>query len=747
MKLSKNKKIYYSILLFILLSMFTIYPNVYILTKNTETVIDNNAKNKMALYTLHKDEYISTTINIHEKLKKLSFGLKTENIKNNITVELSQGNLVEKYEIVPTADISKVIDLSKNRFKSGELKIKLINTSENDIQCLMNYPNITSGYVKLNGNYDINVHSMYLTTTYSGNKFYTVFLIAFIFILIIQAYISYIVFSKELKDNRVYWLSALLFLLICILRFPYFTFWAEPVAETLTIYTAHNLDKSFSIIDMLMVTDYSMTYLSSIINVIGRVIGLNKYLVVYLYMSGIIIACLWLALFTRISLRKYLPDYMRIIITFSLLSLWNFEAFYINSMFTYWGIYFIIFMYLVDLDKFSKTKYILSMILIFLVVNNKMSFIFLIPSAFMMIFYYGVQNKRKLYMQIVIILSCLMNYIVYSILVPSVTSGNSSLFDRLLNIDSAVIKMMYGMTAVLNLQKILPMFEQYNSLIIIVSVLVYSVYIFYKKKNIHNEGYILFVILVAIFMSQYIHVVSAFKVLDIQEIYNKINTIPILRTWYMLYLSVFMLIVYGLYIIYIKNIHKMLPKILFVVLILLVTLPWQRQSQDNNHLVRNDYKNRYVEYYQYINKDIVSIPTWPHEWAYTKNATNKVYKYFMNQYIQLDSKTYFAGVENIYKDYIDISSLLEKKCIISLHNNYTDIKYNYGKVTAVFYDKNGNIISHNRQLNESNYYPLTGSYMSFIFKKPICNIDRIGFIDDKNNPVYVTDRFIMGIAG
>ena len=76
----------------------------------------------------------------------------------------------------------------------------------------------------------------------------------------------------------------------------------------MTLYVKYNLDKSFSILDMLLVTDLSMTYLSSAINIIGRILGLDKYLIVYLYLSGIIIACLWLALFTRISLRKYFPQ-------------------------------------------------------------------------------------------------------------------------------------------------------------------------------------------------------------------------------------------------------------------------------------------------------------------------------------------------------------------------------------------------------------------------------------------------------
>ena len=480
----RNLKLIYSILLFLVLSLFTVYPHIDILKYRSETVIDNNAKDRkyISSYQLNQNDYISTTININDKIKEMIFKIDTSKIKNNIKIELSQVNVKQIYEIGQSNDINKIIKLEKNKFKAGKLNIKIINTSENSISYIVNYPNKTSGYIKLNGEKDVNAFSIYLKTIYSGSDFLLVSWIVFILILFIQGYISYIVFAKELQDNRVYWLSALLFLLLCILRFPLLTLWAEPISETMTLYVKYNLDKSFSILDMLLVTDLSMTYLSSAINIIGRILGLDKYLIVYLYLSGIIIACLWLALFTRISLRKYFPDYIRLIIAFSLLNQWDGEAFYINSMFIYWGIYFIIFMYLIDLDKLSKLQYILGMILIFLIVNNKMSYIFLVPSAFLMIFYYGLKNKRKLYMQIVMIISCFMNYIVYSLLTSAQSSRSAGMIERIFDIDTGIIKMLDGIASVINLQVLFPKYTQIFSLFILLILIIYSIYIIIKNK-------------------------------------------------------------------------------------------------------------------------------------------------------------------------------------------------------------------------------------------------------------------------
>ncbi len=742
----KYLKLIYSIILFLVLSLFTVYPHIDILKYRSETVIDNNAKDRkyISSYKLNKNDYISTTININNKIKELVFKIDTSKIKNNIKIELSQENINQIYELGQSNDINKIIKLEKNKFKAGKLNIKITNTSENNITYIVNYPNKTSGYIKLNGEKDVNAFSIYLKTIYSGSDFLLVSWAVFIFILLIQGYVSYIVFAKELQDNRVYWLSALLFLLVCILRFPLLTLWAEPIAETFILYVKYNLDKSYSLIDMLFLKDLSMTYLSSIINIIGRILGLDKYLVLYLYMTGIIIACLWLALFTRISLRKYFPDYIRLIITFSLLGLWQGEAFYVNGMFAYWGIYFIVFMYLIDLDKLSKLQYILGMILIFLIVNSKMSYIFLVPSAFLMIFYYGLKNKRNLYMQIVIIISCFMNYIVYSILTPSESNRHSGMMERIFDIDTGIIKMLDGIASVINLQILFPKYTQIFSLFILLVLLIYAIYTIIKNKSIKNNGYILIVILVAVFMSQYIHVISNFvTVSHLKAEFNNFNKLPYYRGLYMLYISVYMLLTYVLCLLYRNNYVK--TRIYVVFCIIIIGMLLQNNIQANNYIIYNNYKNMYKDYYYFIKNNNMSIPNATHVINYSKNAYQKIYNYENELYNELNIKSY-KNSTTIYEEYDNIKLILSNKCIISMHNNYADIQYNKGQVTVNFYDKDGNIISKQKQLNESNYYIPTGSFMSFMFKDPICNIDKIEFTDEENKTVWVTGRIILGVV-
>lgn len=750
----RNLKLIYSILLFLVLSLFTVYPHIDILKYRSETVIDNNAKDRkyISSYQLNQNDYISTTININDKIKEMIFKIDTSKIKNNIKIELSQVNVKQIYEIGQSNDINKIIKLEKNKFKAGKLNIKIINTSENSISYIVNYPNKTSGYIKLNGSKDVNAFSIYLKTIYSGSDFLLVSWIVFILILFIQGYISYIVFAKELQDNRVYWLSALLFLLVCILRFPLLTLWAEPISETMTLYVKYNLDKSFSILDMLLVTDLSMTYLSSAINIIGRILGLDKYLIVYLYLSGIIIACLWLALFTRISLRKYFPDYIRLIIAFSLLNQWDGEAFYINSMFIYWGIYFIIFMYLIDLDKLSKLQYILGMILIFLIVNNKMSYIFLVPSAFLMIFYYGLKNKRKLYMQIVIIISCFMNYIVYSLLTSAQSSRSAGMIERIFDIDNGIIKMLDGIASVINLQVLFPKYTQIFSLFILLILIIYSIYIIIKNKNIKNNGYIIFVILVAVFMSQYTHIIGG--VGTYQEQYLIFKKLEHGRRFYMLYLSTYFLIIS---LIYITHKYKMNNKLLSILLILLVTIPWQFQLPSMSHIGKNNVRLdsynsieqfKYIEYSQYIHNDKVFIPSALRVWAYSSIGVYGNNFNYNNYYSVSKGSSIFGYDPNDYgitKEYNNfnnffITNKFKSKCIVSLFNHSVDQLYNYGKVRIDLYSKGDKITSYNN-INDNKY-----GNLGFIFKEPICNIDRIELTDEENKSVWVTGRIILGVV-
>ena len=67
----RNLKLIYSILLFLVLSLFTVYPHIDILKYRSETVIDNNAKDRkyISSYQLNQNDYISTTININDKIK------------------------------------------------------------------------------------------------------------------------------------------------------------------------------------------------------------------------------------------------------------------------------------------------------------------------------------------------------------------------------------------------------------------------------------------------------------------------------------------------------------------------------------------------------------------------------------------------------------------------------------------------------------------------------------------------------
>ena len=84
----KYLKLIYSIILFLVLSLFTVYPHIDILKYRSETVIDNNAKDRkyISSYKLNKNDYISTTININNKIKELVFKIDTSKIKNNIKI-------------------------------------------------------------------------------------------------------------------------------------------------------------------------------------------------------------------------------------------------------------------------------------------------------------------------------------------------------------------------------------------------------------------------------------------------------------------------------------------------------------------------------------------------------------------------------------------------------------------------------------------------------------------------------------
>lgn len=753
-------KIIYSLILFSILSFFTIYPHMDIIHYRLNTVIDNNAKNKQHIKQIifNNQDNISTTIYVDSNLKQIDFALQNNRNNKPVTAILSQNNIIKTYKLNKVNNNLYRLKLFNNEFTKGRLNILLLNDTDTNLSFNINYPHIKSNHIKYNGEY-IDGYSLQLYVVYKGSDFLNISIILFVIIIIIQVYLSYIAVSNNVKDNRVFYISVLLFLLICIFRFPLLTLWAEPIAETMTLYASYNLNHNYSLFDMLLLKDFSMTYLPSIINIFGRILNLDEYLIVYLQMTGIIIACIWLALFTRISLRKYLPDYVRLVLTFSLLSLWDGEAFYINSMFIYWGIYFIIYLYLIDLDKLKKYQYIFSMILLFLILSSKMSYIFLIPTAFLMIFYYGVKYKRALIMQVVIICSCLLNYITYSALMKE-QSAQQSLLNYIFKLKSGFIQMLNGIGTVIHIDKIFINYTHYILILLLIILLVYIIYQFIQYKNIHNHAFILLVIITTIFMSQYIFIVSGFGMpRNMLFELGDFKFIGYGRKTYFIYIMVYVLILYIMYLVVYKNCNKKNFSIIYTLLmftILFITIPWNfdRVSLSNFsvHTRLDTYKHldhyKYSEFISNIeNNEYIAIPSSLRAWPYIKNA--KLYRFdSANSYKESPFNNPFDVIENINNindsyDYNLISKYGGGRCMISLYTKQADILYNNlteDKLYMKILDKDGKIITA-KQINTSKY-----GQIGFMFNKPICNVSKIWFENNTKQIIYINSKFLIGIT-
>ena len=355
-------------------------------------------------------------------------------------------------------------------------------------------------------------------------------------------------------------------------------------------------------------------------------------------------------------------------------------------------------------------------------------------------------------MQIVIIISCFMNYIVYSILTPLEQSRGAGMIERMFDIDTGIIKMLDGLSSVMNLEMIFPKYTQIFSLFILLVLMIYAIYTIIKNKNIKNNGYILIVILVAVFMSQYIHVISVIGAY--QEKFMIFHKLEHGRRFYMLYVTTYLLLIFLTY--YLFH-YKVNNKLLSILLILLVTIPWQFQLPSMSHIGKNNVRLdsynsidqfKYTEYVQYTNIDKVFIPAALRVWPYSSIGVYGNNFNYNNYYSISKGSSIFGSDPNDYgitKEYNNFNNFFIKnkfksKCIVSLFNHSADQLYNHGKVRIDLYSKGDKITSYNN-INDNKY-----GNLGFIFKEPICNIDTIEFTDEENKPVWVTGRIILGIV-
>ena len=745
------------ILLFCVLSIYTIYYNIEILKLRSETIINNNVEEQsfIGVNNLDNGSFISSNIYINKNLKEIYLRV---DIDSPIQVELKQNNRKEIITLNVTKEDYKKITLPRDKFNEGILTVKLINYSGKPQKYYVNYPNKESGYIKLNDKETIHAYSIQMKQVYKGSDFYIISWILFIIIILLQFLITYYSLANDLKDNRIYWLTSLLLVLIAIFRFPMFTIWAEPIVETMNIFMNVNLQYNKSIIDMLLTTDLSMTYLPSIINIIGRILHIEENLVVYLHMSGIIIACLWIALLTRISLRKYLPDYIRVIIVFSILMLWNSETFFISSMFIYWGIFFIIYCYVLDLNKLTRKQFVFSMIMIFLIINGKMVYIVLAPIAVLFIFYFGLSNKRNLIMQIVIIVSSILNYLVYSIIVKDVIKAKSiNLLDRIFDYKTTIAMTFDSIASIFNINIVTTKCAHMIAENIIIIISVYSIYRIIKdRKIINNKGTLIFILILSIFSISHIYNITNMMIYKANIC--EFNYIPIYRWSIFNYIITYMLVVVLITILYDyikKTKYFKTASYVVIAIILVITSNWPTNANSITYLglyTRVDsYQTweqyRFRDYIKYFKNEYAAIP------ASMGGLNNLTKKSKMQCYdIVLDKEEDFnicyynptakiVAFRDILNKYDFKKSSVKNKCIVSLYTSQMDMNYSIGKIKIIMYDQNNQIIKEQIQDNKKMY-----NQIGFHFDAPVCNVDYVEFYDEKNNIIYTSSKMVIGIA-
>ena len=686
-------------------------------------------------------------IYIPKHVKKYGVMFATYRRKNTgkIKIEITQGNK-KSSEIV---DVAKIKDndyhyLNIRGLKPGEavLRVEGIDGTIGNAVSMHKTADIMYGEMIQNGEpSQRSFVQKILFSEYNGTvKGQIIFTILSVLCYI---YFLSLLWDEERNSRKIYMTTVLLIYLVVASRAPVLTFRVEPFAEQIFnfLYNA----RTYGIVKNLTLMEGG--YLPLFHRIIALLIvklGFNAKITVYLMSNvAVLVVGMMVSVFTLKAYRKYGDVFYRFVVCMV------FGAFGISSTYiethtfitmAYLNIVLLFYISLLDFKKMKRSRYILLMVLVFLLTLSKFLYVVLLPiSVVLLVFMWKkLANREKICLGLVSLASVIQ--ILY-------TYRNRKLW---IKGDEPKFSIIEAANVVIH-QTVQQFINIFNSgidssenilnlnilyLIIFLIVLIFLIRLVIRIRS--REGVIILCLLGIVFGVPSINALSRIWNGDF-ELWS--SSIGAINTWHsiLIKVSVLSILILLLYIIKtekISNKNLILKKYMFSIVIIFLII---RFSPFKNEVIyrNNEIASDWSIYSKFYDSKKYLIPVEP---FFT--SENEKISYVGKPMESFLVKTY-QGEKYFFNELANTEAITGINLPHPMKIEYLYVKrardYNFGKTRVIGYNQKGERVLDLLQLNKSEK-----AYVGFHNTGLKVEVSRLEFVTEDNNRTYVMPEIFIG---
>jgi len=686
-------------------------------------------------------------IYIPKHVKKYGVMFATYRRKNTgkIKIEITQGNK-KSSEIV---DVAKIKDndyhyLNIRGLKPGEAVLRVEGIDGTIGNAVSMHKTADIMYSEMIQNGELSQRSFVqkiLFSEYNGTvKGQIIFTILSVLCYI---YFLSLLWDEERNSRKIYMTTVLLIYLVVASRAPFLTFRVEPFAEQIFnfLYNA----RTYGIIKNLTLMEGG--YLPLFHRIIALLIvklGFNAKITVYLMSNvAVLVVGMMVSVFMLKPYRKYGDVFYRFVVCMV------FGAFGISSTYiethmfitmAYLNIVPLFYISLLDFKEMKRSRYILLMVLVFLLTLSKFLYVVLLPiSVALLVFMWKkLANREKICLGLVSLASVIQ--ILY-------TYRNRKLW---INGDEPKFNIIEAANVVIH-QTVQQFINIFNSgidssenilnlnilyLIIFLIVLIFLIRLVIRIKS--REGVIILCLLGIVFGVPSINALSRIWNGDF-ELWN--SSIGAINTWHsiLIKVSVLSILILLLYIIKtekISNKNLILKKYMFSIVIIFLIIrfsPFKNEVIYRNNEIASDWSiySKFYDSKKYLipvepfftsENEKISYVGKPMESFLVKTYQGE--KYFSNELANTEAITGINLPHPMKIEYLYVKRARD---------------YNFGKTRVIGYNQKGERVLDLLQLNKSEK-----AYVGFHNTGLKVEVSRLEFVTEDNNRTYVMPEIFIG---
>ena len=769
----KNKMVKVLSLIFVLFLFTMISPIVNLYNNsNREIILDplDVSTNKIPLV---KGSHVSQTLHLQGKLKSLELYIfkpdsMVEDISFNITLKQDNEEFEEKV-IISSSEFNTGyynIDIGNIKIREGTVDIDIIGLSEisdeNHVPALYASNQVGSGLPNMIYNENECTSPMSLkyvffnTPTWSA---YTLMLLCLLFIVIcVTSYM--LVFKIDIIRKYDYLLVIQVFLIIFLTvsaRQPVASFLGEPKSEAAYDFWYSQVSNGALESLFRLEAGLYLSWLQRIVTFISVKLFSVKYVFVAMQVITVIIISFFCSLFCSKLTVGYLGEILTALVAIFLGCSEIFANAYMFHALGYWGLLFILWLVICDINKIRKITYIMSILLTVVLCFSKLFIVAWVPVAlFYLIFRWRkLSNRLRIFYCLLTTLPTV--HLAYIFIRTSDTISQrqgvgsftipalNTLLENLIYYETQAIEAIFIHTSNPN-----PLISNIVILIICIFMICSSVYLSISKETFsHKIGIFMIGCWILSFSSVGICILGGLGNIDMSSKVDwTINNWSANFHWIYIYIPIFFILLTYIYLI--KNrIEKIDEKDLknkAYVLLLFLILPTALYYSEpiKSYIEPSEYQVEWSKIYKVTENESYYVPVnvelpGAQLISLQHNSAGKMFGFNLgNNWCELTD-----GINVNFEIPYESASVasIENESIISITVRCANTNFdcNY---SVLLLDKDGNIIKKVQQSTSDDR-----EWMTFMMDEPYTGINQLKFVySETDTPAYVKGIICVGFV-